>query len=203
MYHLRTCILIFHCCVSKYCVSFAHCMSLSNCNRTYTCTFSITKHTTHCEVNFMTLHPLIVSCTVCVVSLSNKSLSLLSYNIMAMCWQQNPEDRLPFLQIVEKLRTFNERLKTESICLDCDSLEDPGEFERGDSGRSWIRGSLRDSIRRIRTSIHQQNSVCGVRRQSSFKGELTTNGQVSIHLYFSSVVEGDSWFVLSVIKHCP
>ena len=147
------------------------------------------KHTIHCVVDSMTLHPSTVSCTACVVSVYTKSLSLLSYNIMTMCWQQNPEDRPPFLQIVEKLRTFNERLKTESICLDCDSIEDPGEFERGDSGRSWIRGSLRDSIRRIRTSIHRQNSVRGVRRQSSFKGELTTNGQVSIHPYCSSVVE--------------
>jgi proto-oncogene tyrosine-protein kinase ROS len=97
------------------------------------------------------------------------------YHIMTQCWQHNPEDRPPFIQIVEKLRIFVDRLKTESVCIDGDSLEDPGEFERGDSNRSWIRGSLRDSIRRIRTSIHRQNSVRGVRRQSSFKGELSTN----------------------------
>lgn len=104
---------------------------------------------------------------------------------MTQCWQQNPEDRPPFFQLVDKLKSHHERMKCASVCID-DDLSDIDEetegFKRGDSNRSWLRGSLRDSMRRIRTSIHRQSSLRAIRRQSSFKSDTSshpTNGQVS------------------------
>ena len=118
--------------------------------------------------------------------LSPSSLSFLScrYNIMTQCWQQNPEDRPTFFQLADKLKSHHERMKCASVCIDDDlsDIEEEGEFKRGDSNRSWLRGSLRDSMRRIRTSIHRQNSLRAIRRQSSFKSDTSgqhNNGQVS------------------------
>ena len=104
---------------------------------------------------------------------------------MTQCWQHNPEDRPTFFQLVEKLRSHHERMKCASVCIDDDlsDIEEEGELKRGDSNRSWLRGSLRDSMRRIRTSIHRQSSFRAIRRQSSFKSDTSTshptNGQVS------------------------
>ena len=57
---------------------------------------------------------------------------------MTQCWQQNPEDRPTFFQLVEKLRSHHERMKCASVCIDDDlsDIEDEGELKRGDSNRS-------------------------------------------------------------------
>ena len=57
---------------------------------------------------------------------------------MTQCWQQNPEDRPTFFQLVEKLRSHHERMKCASVCIDDDlsDIEEEGELKRGDSNRS-------------------------------------------------------------------
>ena len=96
---------------------------------------------------------------------------------MVQCWQHNADDRPAFLQLVEKLNSFHDHLvKREEDEEGSDYDEESGGFKREGSNHSWFRESFRNSIRRIRTSIHRQNSI---RRQSSIKGDTPINGQVS------------------------
>ena len=74
--------------------------------------------------------------------LSPSSLSFLPCrnNIMTQCWQQNPEDRPTFFQLADKLKSYHERVKCASVCIDDDlsDIEEEGEFKQGDSNRYWL-----------------------------------------------------------------
>ena len=74
--------------------------------------------------------------------LSPSSLSFLSCrnNIMNQCWQQKPEDRPTFFQLADKLKSYHERVKCASVCIDDDlsDIEEEGEFKQGGSNRYWL-----------------------------------------------------------------
>ena len=158
--------------------------------------FSLHYFTTPSLLSLLLVSPLIIPYSLPV---------LCRYNLMTQCWQQNPEDRPTFFSIADKLKLHHERLKCASVCIDDDlsDLEEEGELKRGDSNRSWLRGSLRDSMRRIRTSIHRTGSLRAIRRQSSFKGDSSshpTNGQVSSGSA-DNLLESVSMSVIHVLTH--